>query len=411
MLLYEAPGSAAGNPPLARVAPEMALSLRPFLDETVAEMVGEIERLIPDHARLVYDGSSAAMSLVVGQTVRSFVAAFERADADLTELTRTYEEIGAHEAAHDRPLDGIQAAIRTCGQVACRRFIRNAKRLDWPLEMLGLLTESLFRYLETITSAAGRGYAEARQRVAGEHERRRRRLREVLVADPPSSAAAISELARAADWRPPTTIAVVLIDLPDEHAIPVLPPDVLAEWRTTEPYLIVPEPERGYQARLIETLARGRRVAVGPPVPPHRGAVSLRWARATMALVARGAVPSHAPAHCVEHLATVAAHASEDLIRLAVRARLRPLLELKRHRRRPMAQTLLSYLDHGGNAVTTAKDLNVHEQTVRYRVRQADALFGDLLTDPDRRTELTLLLHAWIHLDLDEPAPFPASPV
>jgi len=39
-----------------------------------------------------------------------------------------------------------------------------------------------------------------------------------------------------------------------------------------------------------------------------------------------------------------------------------------------------------------AQQIHVHPQTVRYRLRQIQELFGDQLRDPDRRFELQLAL-------------------
>jgi len=57
-------------------------------------------------------------------------------------------------------------------------------------------------------------------------------------------------------------------------------------------------------------------------------------------------------------------------------------------------QTLLAWLQHGCNANEVALRLHVHPQTVRYRLRQVEDLFGDQLRDPDRRFELEIALRA-----------------
>ena len=49
---------------------------------------------------------------------------------------------------------------------------------------------------------------------------------------------------------------------------------------------------------------------------------------------------------------------------------------------------------HGCNANEVAVCVHVHPQTVRYRLRQVDDLFGDQLRDPDRRFELEIALRA-----------------
>ena len=57
-----------------------------------------------------------------------------------------------------------------------------------------------------------------------------------------------------------------------------------------------------------------------------------------------------------------------------------------------LAETLLAWLQHGCNANEVAVRVHVHPQTVRYRLRQVDELFGGQLRDPDRRFELEIAL-------------------
>jgi len=57
-----------------------------------------------------------------------------------------------------------------------------------------------------------------------------------------------------------------------------------------------------------------------------------------------------------------------------------------------IADTLLAWLQSGENAGEVAQRIHVHPQTVRYRLRQIQELFGDQLRDPDRRFELQLAL-------------------
>ena len=56
--------------------------------------------------------------------------------------------------------------------------------------------------------------------------------------------------------------------------------------------------------------------------------------------------------------------------------------------------TLLAWLEAQGSAARVAARLNLHEQTVRYRVRQAVARFGLDLDDPDRMLALWVQLRA-----------------
>ncbi|MEK8169592.1 helix-turn-helix domain-containing protein [Streptomyces sp. M19] len=57
-----------------------------------------------------------------------------------------------------------------------------------------------------------------------------------------------------------------------------------------------------------------------------------------------------------------------------------------------LADTLLCWLQCGRNANEAATRMNVHPQTVRYRLRRLEELFGDRLRDASVRFELELVL-------------------
>jgi DNA-binding PucR family transcriptional regulator len=86
--------------------------------------------------------------------------------------------------------------------------------------------------------------------------------------------------------------------------------------------------------------------------------------------------------------------ADEELARTLSAARLGPLQELRPGQRDMLAETLLSWLQNGGNAKAVARQLHVHPQTARYRLRQLQGLFGEALTDPESRFELEVALRA-----------------
>ncbi|MFD0683503.1 helix-turn-helix domain-containing protein [Actinomadura fibrosa] len=391
--------SAASDFPLRDVPVGLAEPLRPHLEAAALEMVQEIQGLVPEYARPADSRYGRRMRWAVEQAVRLFVDAFGRQDIAWDAVTRIFERIGAHEARSGRSLDGLQTAIRVCGQVACRRFIKDARRLGWSLDTLGLITESLFVFLERVASAAGQGYARAQGELAGERERYRGRLRDLLVMDPPASAEAIEELARSAGWQTPRTLAAVAVRPDPDRAVPVLPPAFLADWHAPAPYLIWPDPDGPGRDRRLAAIGTARSAAIGPTVPPARAALSLRWARCGLALIERGVLPGKEPLRCLDHLPSLVAAQSEELLDVALGNRLAPLMALPPHRRDALSRTLLTYMECRDNAVAAAERLLVHEQTVRYRIRRLEEVLGGVMTDPDRRIELLLLLHHLVRLD------------
>jgi hypothetical protein len=239
----------AAKAPARLLTGELTEQLRPHLQAAADEMAHEIREMVPEYARTLENSYGQKMSQAIAETISYFVDSLIRPDAGLDGLIEIYLGIGAHEAQHGRSLDGLQTAIRVSGQVACRRFIKDAYRLGWSRETLELLTESVFVYLERLARAASEGYADAREQLAGLRERNRGRLRDLLVADPPASREAIMELARTAGWDPPQTIGIVA--LPPRAEIAVLPPGILADWGGEAPFLVIPDPDGPGQERLV----------------------------------------------------------------------------------------------------------------------------------------------------------------
>ena len=156
-----------------------------------------------------------------------------------------------------------------------------------------------------------------------------------------------------------------------------------------------PRPGRPGPPALIEHALQGWAAALGPAVPLPRASASLRWAREALALGLRGAIDSGGGViRCDEHMSTLLIFSDEELARALRAARLAPLDRLKPAVRDRLAETLLCWLQHGGNANEVATLLHVHPQTVRYRLRQIDELFGGELREPDGRFELEMALRA-----------------
>jgi DNA-binding PucR family transcriptional regulator len=74
---------------------------------------------------------------------------------------------------------------------------------------------------------------------------------------------------------------------------------------------------------------------------------------------------------------------------------LRQIRDSDRERNTTYAASLLAYLDAFGDTSSAAKALNIHENTLRYRIRRLQELFPLDLDDPDTR------LVTWLALRLD----------
>ncbi|OLT12135.1 hypothetical protein BJF79_22950 [Actinomadura sp. CNU-125] len=374
--------------------------LRPHVESVTDEIAEEVRGHVPADVRPVAGRSGCELIRMIGGTVRAFVDSVDDPAHDPAPLDGAYRLLGSREARRGRGLDGLEAALRLGGQIACRRLIRQAHGLDWPRDVLATLTERLFQFVDRLVDSAAEGHAAARQDLTTERERRRGTLRDALVTDPPASGEAIAELARAAGWAVPETICVIVPHATGAAGVTrrLVPPTVLADWSGDLPYLIVPDPAGPGQDTLLADLVKHHPGAVGPAVPLRSGAVSMRWARRAAALIRQGALPGTGAVRCVDHLPTLTAHAGRELVDATVAHYLGPLLEQPSPRREMLAETLLCYLNNADNAVTTAEELHLHAQTVRYRVRVIQDLFGGELPGPRTRLATMIALNALLRL-------------
>ncbi len=95
-----------------------------------------------------------------------------------------------------------------------------------------------------------------------------------------------------------------------------------------------------------------------------------------------------------DHLAQLLLAQDPALLADLASRRLAPLDGLPAKVRARLAETLLLWLRLRGQRGRIAAELQVHPQTIRYRLNQLRALFGDSLDDPDVRFELELVLRA-----------------
>jgi hypothetical protein len=261
------------------------------------------------------------------------------------------------------------------------------------------LGELAFRTVHEVAQAAASGYAEAQLRSSDELERRRKRLLDLLLEDGPVTLEAVQDLAHSARWPVPRTVAVVaLAAAPDrrEEDRPLAAAGALVDMGSRPPRMLVPDPEGsgGTGGRAFTLALRGRPAAIGPAVAVTEAAQSLRLATRALGLMGRGVLPRQGVVRCSEHLSTLLLHGDEPLLeRLQARV-LAPLDTVSAGQRDRLAETLLAWLLSGSNVPDVAVRLHIHPQTVRYRLRQLEKLFGDALHDPETRLDLILALRA-----------------
>jgi PucR C-terminal helix-turn-helix domain len=402
------PGWRGGMPKLTdltgawpAVPPGAAEFILTDLDHAAEEMIGAIQREVPEYARPHDDSYARTVHRAVHQALHQFVQQIDDPATSREGTARLFRDIGRIESTEGRSLEPLQIALRLGARVAWRRLCDKAARGILGTDALGAIGESIFLYLDELAAACAEGFMQAGAEVADEMQRRRLQLLDLIVADPPASREAVADRARAAGWALPRKIAVVaLADRSQDFLpLPALPPEVLTDVLRADPCLLVPDPDGPGRVDLIERGLRGWTGALGPAVPLSQASSSLRWARQALALARRGIVgPNHGLIRCDEHLSTLLIFADEDLARVCAATRLAPLARLRPAQQDTLAETLLAWLQSAGNARIAARQLHVHPQTVRYRLRQIQELFGEALAEPAARFDLEVALRAHLLL-------------
>ncbi|TDC86017.1 PucR family transcriptional regulator [Actinomadura sp. 7K507] len=375
---------------------ELADHMRPHLDEVADDMIQEIQTRVREYDRPGDGSYSGTLRLAVERVLHYFVDRVADPGHDSAPVVDFFRGIGRGEAGEGRSLDAMQSAMRVGGMIAWRRLTEGADALDVSPRTLGAVGEVLMEFQNELAHAAAEGFSQAKAAVAGEMQRRRKRLLDLLFADPPAAQEAIADLAAAAHWPIPRTVAAVALGRHNQDARqPAFPPDVLADLTRRTPSLIIPDPDGPGRAKLVDRALAGTLAVVGPTVPLMEAARSIQWARKTLCLVQRGVIEAESGViRSVEHMSTLILFQDEGLITSLADLRLAPLAHLRPSQQDRLAETLLAWLQSGRNANEVAMRLHVHPQTVRYRLRQLEELFGDQLLDPDLRFDLEIVLRA-----------------
>ena len=392
--------------PWRALPPSVADVIEPELDAITDEILATIAREVPEYARPLEGSFGRGVRTGVTEALRQFVELIRSPSGARGPGREVYVALGRGELRQGRTLDSLQSAYRVGARVAWRRVADAAQRAGADAEVLSLLAESIFAFIEELSADSVEGYAEARSHLEGERRRRQRELvLLLLLRDPPADDADLRAAAAAVGWRIPLAAAAIACAEEElERIARRLPADALVAALDGEGCAIVPDPEGPGRAAEVGGALAGRTAALGPAVaPPELGA---SWSLARAAL--RGAeagVISEAPLRADDVLIDLLLFEGRAFVDRIAARRLAAFDELTPKARGRMADTALAYVREGGNAAAMARALDLHPQTVRYRLARLRELLGDQLDDPDARLELELALRAQSRLARREPPP------
>jgi hypothetical protein len=290
-------------------------------------------------------------------------------------------------------MDALLAAYRIGARVAWREWGGVAVVEGVPPATVVQFAELVFAYIDQLSGASVSGHRDELATTGRVRTQYLERLGRALIAG--ADPGELTERATLADWRPPARLSVVL--LPSAHASAVatlldrrtlvLSSDVAgADLPDDVTTLVVPTVD-GDRAALFQLL-RNRPAVIGPARPWSDAAASFRRAATVLSLVP----PREVPVDTEQHLARLVLSADVEAVADLRDRMLEPLAGLPESTRGKLADTLRSWLLHQGRRDEVAEELFVHPQTVRYRMTQIRALYGERLQDPDVVFDLVVAL-------------------
>jgi hypothetical protein len=354
------------------------------LPQVVREVVGLLREEWPEYAQFLADDpegvaetAQAAMARLV--TLADPAGGLLNTTSGGSEL---FEELGRTEWREGRSLSTLLSAYRAGARVFWQRMSRLA---------VARLAEAVFVFVEELSSASARGYVEEQLATAGQRERLRSELADLLMSER-ADLPVVHATAAAAGWALPVTAALVVVEPAyadelvarlDSRALPVRRPGM--------PGAIVPDPNGpGRRAQLAAALD-GVGAVIGPGVPLEQLPPTVRLATVAQRLKRDGVLRGE-PLFVDEHYDALVVHGDPRLLGLLTDQVLAPLERLPSGSRARLEETLTAWLSTMGDRQAVSRLLHVHPQTVRYRLGRLRELFGPGLDDPDMRLRLTLAL-------------------
>ncbi|HEY2521882.1 MAG TPA: helix-turn-helix domain-containing protein [Streptosporangiaceae bacterium] len=397
--------------------PGLAAIFRPHLPSLAGEIILAIRDKIPEFARPIDGPYGQIMRTGVEQALTSFVDRIADPGVPLAHRDEVARMLGRHQAEEGRSLDSLQAAYRVGSQVAWQKAmtVGHEANLDGPV--MSMLANAVFGYMDELAELSVQGYRELRAASAEEQQAARRRLLQLILdRDQPVPHRALADLAEDANWPLPELVTAVAVqavppkdagdagdageigetgetgDKMDGLARVPAEADVLASLDDGQPHMLIPDEAGPGREAALRVRLDGRRAAIGLTVPLLDAADSLRWARQALDLAESGAIEAGQIVHCEEHLVTLWLMSDRALADQVSRRQLGALEGLTPRQQERLTETFDAWLETRGTAAEIADRLQVHPQTVRYRIRQLERTLGEQFGDPEARFAMEMVL-------------------
>lgn len=380
--------------PLGPLPQEFAAIMRPELPSLIKEIGVEVTRAYPEYARLLGGPNGQAIRVGVEQSLAAFVDLVAEPASATPLRDDICRRFGRFEAYEGRTMETLQGAYRLGARIALRRAKKVGRRYNFSPSLMLSFADALFAYVDELEALSREGFLEVQSRSGEQSEAMRRQLLHLVLAGRPVPRSAIAELCEQTGWTLPEQVTLVAVRAPAGLDRISADHDVLIDPGDPQPHLLVPGAVDDARRQMLDRTIPGGGAAIGLTVPTALAADSIRWARRVLELVDAGVIENAPFVMCEDHLTTLWLLSDPALLDQLAERELAAVAGISTTRRERLIETLRIWLDTRGTAAQMGELLDVHPQTVRYRMRSLEAIFGDQLTDPESRFSTEAVLRA-----------------
>lgn len=390
------------------LAPEPVISLsshpfRPVLLKMADPIVAQVRAEVPAYAGPDGGRRHQLMLMAANAAVEGYLDTSRRHSAQ-RKVDVLFHRMGWGEAESGNTTDNLEAALGVASRAAWRHLCDYAVAKGLTAKALRDVTLDLLEYADHLRAELLAGHALRADRPQFEGQRARQELlrffrtasagRVSPLAPLGVDRTRLADLAERAGWPVPVqTVALAVSFHGDSPDVPDRS-DVLWARDGQRLQVLCAAPLAGELAGQFERSGSDRRVVISWPVPAAESGTAMLWTIRALDLVQAGVIPPTPVVRCDEHVTQLWLHAEPSMRRRLCQDLLEPLLAEAPNSREILTETLLVWLETRDSAPAIAAKLDIHPQTVRYRWRRLNELFGEALRDPEFILQMTLVLKA-----------------
>lgn len=379
-------------------AERLAQLIEPLLPDLVARITEQIQDTVAPYGGMPGGRRRRLINMAVNGAIRHFVALARDPGASGQGVDDLFRRMGYGDAIDGTGAEAMVASLDVARQRAWDQLHDFCAQYDLSARLLGALTNMMSAYMDHLADQAALGYRSGLESLEDSRAGRRAALMELLLEGAPSPRTRTA--ATEAVWPLPEWLGAIVIGRVTDAEPPDLSglEDRCLVRSTAEPAIVLCRWEDIGQVVAEVTALTDVWVAHSWAVPPHQVRDAVRWCQRAIDLVEAGTIEVSGVIDCREHRTQLWLHSEPALRQRMCQDLLQPLLAETPNSREILSETLLVWLETRDSAPAIASRLGVHPQTVRYRWKRINELFGEVLHDPEFIVQITMLLKASVPL-------------